>query len=107
MPARTLLRTRRDRSGRVTTWKYRTRSSMGIDSFVGDPGGPFCDPQVQWDATAGRWLYSVLFCNTSTSAQVILFGWSKTSNPSNLASGWCTNMGFDTSPLIFDFDKLG
>jgi Fibronectin type III domain len=82
-------------------------SSMSIDAFVADPGDPYCDPQIQWDQAAGRWLYSVLLCNTQTSDQWILFGWSKTSDPSNLVSGWCTSMGLLTTPYIFDYAKLG
>jgi hypothetical protein len=83
-------------------------SSTSLDSFVGAPGGtPLCDPQIQWVPSANRWLYSVLICNTSSSTQGVTFGWSKTTDPTDLAAGWCNAMGVDISPLLFDYQKLG
>ena len=82
-------------------------NGTSLEAFVGaNPGTPYCDPQVQWDPTAGRWLYAFLFCNTSTSAQDVHFGWSKTSDPSDLVSGWC-NFYVQTDPFILDYPKLG
>ena len=37
------------------------------------------DPQIQWDAQGGHWLYAAL--GVATGANMLLFGWSKTSNP--------------------------
>ena len=71
------------------------------------PAVPFCDPQIQWDPSANRWLYSFLYCNTSTTQQVVEFGWSKTANPLPLTSGnWC-QFAFDNTHFLFDYDKLG
>jgi len=82
-------------------------STSTLHDFIGDVfDDPFCDPQVQWDPTANRWLFSFLFCNTSSSQQAVVFGWSKTSDPSNLAAGWCVFAG-STDPFLFDYPKLG
>ena len=83
-------------------------SSNTLQAFTSQAAGvPLCDPQVQWDASATRWLYSILYCNTASSTQFVLVGWSKTSDPSNLSSaGWC-QFGFNNTPYILDYDKLG
>ncbi len=79
-----------------------------LQSWVGVPANTaYCDPQIQWDSSSNRWLFTFIGCNPTTgSSQEILVGWSKTANPSNLASGWC-GFGFDTTPFTFDFPKLG
>jgi hypothetical protein len=82
-------------------------NSATLQNWLGaDPATPYCDPQIQWDPSAARWLYTFLFCDTSTSSQDVHFGWSRTSDPSNLASGWCHYI-VGTSPYLFDFPKLG
>lgn len=81
-------------------------SSATLGSFVGVPSNPYCDPQVEWDQSAGRWLYSYLLCNTSSTVAWFEFGWSKTSDPSDLANGWC-HFAIRTDPFILDFVKLG
>ena len=78
-----------------------------LEAFAGATAGtPFCDVQVQWDPTANRWLYVFLYCNISSSQQAFLFGWSKTSDPSDFANGWC-KFGANTSPYLLDYPKLG
>src|SRR6202521_5141049 len=42
---------------------------------------PLCDPQIQWDNSAQRWLYVVLGCNFGV--DTLFFGWSKNTDPSN------------------------
>jgi hypothetical protein len=83
-------------------------SSTSLDAFIGQPlGVPLCDPQIQWDPAANRWLYAFLYCNTASSQQLLLLGWSKTSDPSTLTSaGWCQ---FDVvnDPYLMDYPKLG
>jgi len=90
-------------------------SSITIQSFVGQqPTVPYCDPQVQWDPAANRWLFSFLYCNTSSSQQLLFFGWSKTSDPTDLtfnfgtmlSNAWC-QFAFDNSPYLLDYPKLG
>ena len=88
-------------------------SSASLNAFIGDTSGsPYCDVQVQWDPNANRWLFSFLFCDTNASTQYFVFGWSRTSDPTNLsavntnpAGGWCA-FGLIT-PGMLDFDKLG
>lgn len=86
------------------------RLSMStLHDLIGDTGDtpdPYCDVQVQWDPSANRWLFSFLFCNTSSSVQFVVFGWSKTSDPSDLVSGWCA-FGLSTGTSLFDYPKLG
>jgi hypothetical protein len=83
-------------------------SSTSLDAFIGQPlGVPLCDPQIQWDPTANRWLYAFLYCNTASTVQRLLLGWSKTSDPSNLTSaGWC-QFAVINDPYLMDYPKLG
>jgi len=84
-------------------------SESQLYAWVGDPltAVPgYCDPQIQWDPTAGRWLYLFIVCNAASGNEDIHFGWSKTSDPSNLASGWC-HFYAPTGTDIMDFPKLG
>lgn len=82
-------------------------ASTDFSTFVGITD-PWCDPQVQWDPTAGRWLFVILLCNgTSATPQGFVIGWSRTSDPSALSrSGWC-DYGIGTGTRLFDYPKLG
>jgi hypothetical protein len=83
-------------------------SSATLDGFVGVPGAPYCDPQIQWDPAANRWLFAFLLCNLQTTVQYFVVGWSRTSDPSNLsAGGWCQIGVQPANPYLFDFPKLG
>ena len=70
------------------------------------------DPQISWDQQGGRWLYSFDDQVPTTSscatikANYVAFGWSKTSNPSDLVNGWCRFV-VPTGTDFFDYDKLG
>ncbi len=92
----------------VTVYDRNTlvaQSSVSLDTFAGAPGGtPLCDPQIEWDPSGDRWLYSILICDFSSSTQGITVGWSRTSNP---ADGWCNGQGFNLTPFVLDFQKLG
>jgi hypothetical protein len=80
---------------------------ISVQSFVGaGTNVSYCDVQVQWDPDAGRWFYLFLFCNASNFANDIHFGWSKTANPEDLATGWCHFIGV-TNNLLWDYPKLG
>lgn len=96
-------------------------STASLDAFIGQPPGvPLCDVQIQWDPAANRWLFAFLYCNTSTTQQLVVVGWSKTSDPSNLLAnntvnngvsnagtgGWCA-FTFINDPFLLDFPKLG
>src|SRR5262249_25270503 len=76
------------------------------------------DPQMQWDQQGGRWIYlalafSVDFTNLGVGGpNFLLFGFSKTSDPSDLTNGWCqyslaSGSAPDGRPLLDDFPKLG
>ena len=80
-------------------------SSVSLDTFAGVAAGiPLCDPQIEWDPAANRWLYSILICTSSTTGQGVAVGWSKTWNP---ADGWCNGHVFPFNSLVLDFQKLG
>ena len=80
-------------------------SSTDNGSFMGAGVGlSVSDPQIQWDGRAGRWLYAGV--GVATGANVLLFGWSKTSDPSDLANGWC-RFGIQRGTSLDDYPKLG
>src|SRR5258708_17155576 len=80
-------------------------SSQDLASFVGAPAGvSTSDPQIQWDAAANRWLYTEI--GFATGNNMLVFGWSKTSDPSDLANGWC-HYGVRTGRNLQDYPKPG
>jgi hypothetical protein len=83
-------------------------SSATLDTFVGAPGtGPYCDPQIQWDPSANRWLFAFLYCNTQTATQFFWVGWSRTPDPVDVSpSAWC-HFPVGTGSNLFDYPKLG
>jgi hypothetical protein len=83
-------------------------SQSTLQTWVGVPADTiYCDPQIQWDQSSNRWLYAFIGCDPTTSSyQEIDFGWSKTSNPSNLATGWC-QFFIETTTQVWDFPRLG
>ena len=93
----------RDRSGNIL-------NTLDLGTF-GAFSPPDCnfDPQIAWDQQARRFLYSFLeedSCNAPT-VNHIDFGWSISSDPSDLSpNGWC-RFGIDTNLDLIDYDKLG
>jgi len=83
-------------------------SSKSLAAFIGQgAGASLCDPQIEWDPAASRWLYAFLYCNLASSTQFLPFGWSRTSDPTNLTSaGWC-QFAIVNTPLLMDYPKLG
>jgi hypothetical protein len=79
-------------------------SSADLDTFVGKAGDSVFDPQIQWDAQAGRWLY--LADDEPSSGHFLVFGFSKTSDPSDLVNGWC-RYSVSTGNDFNDYPKLG
>jgi hypothetical protein len=80
-----------------------------LDALVGRAGDNVFDPQIQWDQTGGRWLY-VADDIDFFGRNFLAFGWSKTSDPSDLVGGWCrfvvsTDIGGRTA--LDDYPKLG
>jgi Predicted membrane protein len=82
-------------------------SRLDLGTFVGAPGGiTTSDPQVEWDAQANRWLYGAVGFDSTFLNNYLLFGWSKTADPSDLTGGWC-RFGVFTGSNLQDYPKLG
>jgi hypothetical protein len=62
-------------------------ASTDNGTFTAAAGWTVSDPQIQWDGGANRWLYAAV--GVATGNNVLLFGWSKTASPTDLANGWC------------------
>lgn len=76
-----------------------------LAAFVGKPADFVFDPQIQWDEEGQRWLYLADDLDGAGHA-FLAYGWSKTTDPSNLASGWC-RYAISTTPNFDDYPKLG
>jgi PKD repeat protein len=74
------------------------------NEFTG--GSSTCDGQIRWDQQGGRWEYASLNCNEPSTEQSFEFGWSKTADPTNLATGWC-RYRVKTEEFLVDYPKLG
>ncbi len=86
-------------------------SSADLDTFVGRNGDSVFDPQVQWDQQGQRWLY-LADDIASNGGDFLAFGFSKSTDPTNLVSGWCryrinTDMGRPAGTFFDDYPKLG
>jgi hypothetical protein len=93
------------------------RSDLGIaagpvaaGTFAAAPAGAeVVDTQMMWDRQTSRWYYAFAYKrwvnNTRTAG--LLYGWSKTADPTDLASGWCrmriaNGSDFDDRPKLGD-----
>jgi hypothetical protein len=97
----------------------RVRGPVPNEIFTRAPARTFVsDPQMQWDPQSGRWLFlAVAFTvNLSTlqpsGPNYLVFGFSKSGDPSDLDQGWCrysiaSGSTADGHPLLDDFPKLG
>jgi subtilisin-like proprotein convertase family protein len=77
-------------------------------SFANAPAGAeVVDSQFIWDASAGRWFYSFTYKKwvNNVRSSGILYGWSKTADPTDLSHGWC-QMRIDTGQDFEDRPKL-
>jgi hypothetical protein len=85
-----------------------TVSTADLDPFIGRAGDFVFDPQIQWDPQSSRWYYATDDCTRSSCNRnnFLAFGWSKTSDPSDLVSGWC-RFRISTSRQLDDYPKLG
>ena len=80
-------------------------SSKDMASFVAAASGlNVSDPQVQWDPRANRWFYAAIAFASHNN--YLVFGWSKTPDPSDLNGGWCHFSAF-TGNQLADYPKLG
>src|SRR5436305_5348922 len=93
---------------------YR-RSDLGLVtgpvpamSFANAPAGQeIVDAQFDWDESSQRWFYSFTYkaADGTFSTSGLLYGWSKTSDPTDLEHGWC-QMRIDTGTAFEDRPKL-
>jgi hypothetical protein len=79
-------------------------SSMDNGSFTGAGALTVTDPQIQWDGQGGHWLYAAL--GVATGANMLIFGWSRTPDPTDLTNGWCL-FGTPRGKYLDDYPKLG
>ncbi len=80
-------------------------NSLDLASFVGAPSGlTTTDVQIQWDPQSNRWIYALIGFQTGNN--YVLFGWTKTADPTNLPAGWC-RYGVGTGSSLNDYPKLG
>ncbi len=91
---------------------YR-RSDLGLasgpisnQSFAGlSSGDVVLDPEVTWDPSSRRWYYIASY-TVPGSSDGLAYGWSRTSDPTNLQSGWC-RLQIKNTPDRADRPKLG
>jgi hypothetical protein len=82
-------------------------STTDLGTFTAVPSGlQTSDPQIQWDPQGNRWFYAAIAFASAPGNNWILFGWSKTADPSDLAGGWC-QYGSSTGSNLQDYPKLG
>lgn len=96
-------------NSRISVYNRATLASPPVstateDAFTGSSST--CDGQIKWDQAAQRFEYSSLDCGASAGAQGFTFGWSKTSDPTNLSTGWC-KYHVNTASNLEDYGKLG
>lgn len=89
------------------------------DNGFDDNSGPF-DPQMIWDPATSRWFYLMDDIGPETvpgqknGSDYLAFGWSKTSDPTDLTNGWChfrintdSKFGGLQGQYLADYPKLG
>ena len=79
-------------------------AQVSLGSFTGAAFGMVSDPQLEWDNQWGRWDYAATL--VSLHNNFLLFGWSKTADPTDLAGGWC-RFGVGLGTNLDDYPKLG
>jgi endonuclease/exonuclease/phosphatase family metal-dependent hydrolase len=102
----------------VTNTGVAVFSRSGLGKVAGPlPAGTFAaapayadvvDTQMMWDAQTSRWYYAFSYKrwqNGNRSAG-LLYGWSRTADPTDLAHGWC-RMRIDNGADFDDRPKLG
>ncbi|HEY1591222.1 MAG TPA: Ig-like domain-containing protein [Solirubrobacteraceae bacterium] len=93
-------------NSRITVYDRNTTTSVAtsdLSTFSGLPGT--CDPYVMWDEGAQRWVVISIECD-STSAHSLSIAFTKSTDPTNLATGWC-KYTLDTGSEFPDYPKAG
>jgi hypothetical protein len=80
----------------------RLVSEVNLNRFWHIDPYPTIDPQIAFDAQSGRWYAAV----QDKARNSLLFGWSKTADPSDLAHGWC-QFHSPRGRLFPDFPMMG
>jgi PKD repeat protein len=81
-------------------------SPVDVASFTG--GVSPCDVQIKYDPSSDRWFYVALRCDGTMTNNQLYVGWSKTSDPSDLAGGWCRfSVASTPATVLDDYPKLG
>jgi len=82
-------------------------ASTDLGTFTGTSSSLYTsDPQIQWDPQGSRWFYGAVAFNANFTSTYLLFGWSKTADPTDLTGGWC-RYASPTGSNIPDYPKLG
>src|SRR4051812_1724097 len=82
---------------------------VSLSSFSNAPNEPeVVDSQFMWDTQTQRFYYSFTYKKWTNNVRTggILYGWTKTSDPTDLVHGWC-QMRIDTGNDFDDRPKLG
>jgi PKD repeat protein len=82
---------------------------VSLGTFSNAPNDPeVVDSQFMWDTQTQRFYYSFTYKKWTNNVRTggILYGWTKTSDPTDLAGGWC-QMRIDTGNDFDDRPKLG
>jgi alpha-tubulin suppressor-like RCC1 family protein len=85
----------------------RVGSIVSLNPFVNfnSHPGTVTDPQFEWDQQSNRWLYAAVL--EQAGANYLFYGWSRTSDPTNLsATGYC-QFEVSTGNDFEDYPKLG
>jgi hypothetical protein len=92
------------------------RSDLGLaagpvpaGSFAAAPPSvEVVDTQMMWDQQTSRWYYAFAYKRWSGNTRTagLLYGWSRTADPTDLAHGWC-RMRIDNGADFDDRPKLG
>jgi PKD repeat protein len=82
---------------------------MPAGNFAGAPAGAeVVDTQMMWDSQSNRWYYAFTWKKWTNNVRTagLLYGWSKTADPTDLAHGWC-QLKIDGGNDFDDRPKLG
>jgi hypothetical protein len=84
-------------------------ASAPFSSLGGAPDDFLSDPQIIWDIDSNRFYYLILDVGTiAMPKSTMLWGFSKTSNPTSLPGGFCNyETDFGWGGTIADYPKLG
>ena len=90
----------------IAVYNRTTTSLLTSSSLATFTGGTCpCDPYVMWDNGAQRWVVISIEC-TSTSSHTMYLDFTKSTDPTNLSTGWC-KYSIDSGSEFPDYPKAG